>query len=64
MSNLGDNDFSLVWQDNSRNYSDLQDLVINIQATDNRLNLGTRFQNSPQGENKERILIYGMLLVW
>jgi hypothetical protein len=64
MSNLGDNNFSLVWQDNSLDYSDLQDLVINIQATDNRLNLGRRFQNSPQGENKERILIYGMLLVW
>jgi hypothetical protein len=51
ISNLGDNDLSLGWQDNSTNYSDFQDLVVNIQATDNRLTLGRGLQDSPQGKN-------------
>ncbi len=61
ISKLGDNNFSLVWQDNSTNYSDLQDLVVNIQATDNRLNLGTGLQDSPQGENIDLWNVTGLV---
>jgi hypothetical protein len=61
ISNLGDNDFSLGCQDNSTNYSDFQDLVVNIQATGNHLTLGTGLQDSPQGKNIDLWNVTGLV---
>ena len=47
MQNLGDNGFSLAWKDSS---ADFQDLVANIQATDEELPLGASVQGQQQGE--------------
>jgi hypothetical protein len=50
-TDLGDNKFSLAWEDGSGNPQGFEDLVVNIKATDNPLPLGTDLQVRPQGEN-------------
>ncbi|MBD2472961.1 cadherin domain-containing protein [Nostoc sp. FACHB-145] len=51
ITNLGNNLFSLGWQDGSNNnVSEFNDLVVNVQATDDALPLGTNLQSNSQGE--------------
>jgi hypothetical protein len=61
ISNLGDNSFSLGWKDSSTNSSEFQDLVVNIQATDNPLTLGTGLQDTSQGENIDLRNVTGLV---
>ncbi|MBD2418298.1 cadherin domain-containing protein [Anabaena cylindrica FACHB-243] len=50
-TDLGNNNFSLAWEDGSGNPQGFEDLVVKIQATDNPLPLGTGLQDRSQGEN-------------
>ncbi len=44
------NPFTLSFRDGSRSVTEFNDLVVNVQSTDNPLDLGTALQNLPQGE--------------
>ncbi|MGM3306655.1 DUF4114 domain-containing protein [Anabaena sp. WFMT] len=50
-TDLGNNNFSLAWEDGSGNPQGFEDLVVKIKATDNPLPLGTGLQDRSQGEN-------------
>jgi Domain of unknown function (DUF4114)/RTX calcium-binding nonapeptide repeat (4 copies) len=51
ITDLGADGFSLAWQDGSgNNTNSFQDLIVNIQTTNNPLSLGTNLQSQPQGE--------------
>ncbi|MBD2447113.1 DUF4114 domain-containing protein [Nostoc sp. FACHB-152] len=51
ITDLGNNIFSLGWCDGSNNnVTEFNDLVVNVQATDDALPLGTTLQNNSQGE--------------
>ncbi|NET73501.1 MAG: DUF4114 domain-containing protein, partial [Sphaerospermopsis sp. SIO1G2] len=50
ISEISENNFSLSWEYDTDNGQSFNDLIVNIQATDNPLPLGTTSQNLPQGE--------------
>ncbi len=50
ITDLGTNGFNLYWKDGSGKANDFNDLVVNVQSTNDKLVLGTGLQGGNQGE--------------